>query len=99
MHDETLDSDWAVHTWSLDNVHSKNQHYRFFRIIQIGKNKYQLPPNEQKDRWSDVLVVSGFELYGSLMEKRKKKNPKERKFQYNHHPHKDYSVQMDKHGI
>jgi len=70
--DSALDSDWAVHTWSLKLSDSQAE-YRAFRIIQTGKNKYKVPTPGQKDSWSDVLVASGFELYGSLYEKGKRK--------------------------
>eukprot|EP01118_Nematostelium_gracile_P016121 TRINITY_DN6606_c0_g1_i1.p1 TRINITY_DN6606_c0_g1~~TRINITY_DN6606_c0_g1_i1.p1 ORF type:complete len:426 (-),score=90.71 TRINITY_DN6606_c0_g1_i1:15-1292(-) len=82
INDETLDSDWAIHTWKL-NI-PENQSYRIFRIIQTGKNKYQVEKG-LKDSWSDVLVASGFELYGTLYEKpKRKKQVKERLFEYKH---------------
>ncbi len=44
-----------------------NGAFRYFRVIQTGKNAFQernTDPNS--DEWSDALVVCGFELYGTL---------------------------------
>eukprot|EP01114_Cavostelium_apophysatum_P024424 TRINITY_DN955_c0_g1_i10.p1 TRINITY_DN955_c0_g1~~TRINITY_DN955_c0_g1_i10.p1 ORF type:complete len:1320 (+),score=336.17 TRINITY_DN955_c0_g1_i10:1050-5009(+) len=42
--------------------------YRYFRVIQTGPNCYDAF-GESEDKWSNVLVASGFELYGVLKEK------------------------------
>eukprot|EP01119_Soliformovum_irregulare_P012240 TRINITY_DN316_c0_g1_i11.p1 TRINITY_DN316_c0_g1~~TRINITY_DN316_c0_g1_i11.p1 ORF type:complete len:926 (+),score=240.93 TRINITY_DN316_c0_g1_i11:118-2895(+) len=41
--------------------------YRYFRVVQTGPNSYECPPNTE-DLWSNVLVATGFELYGQLNE-------------------------------
>lgn len=63
--DTSLDSDFATHTWDLKIPPGSS--YRAFRIIQFSKNKYSTARG-QKDEWSNVLVASGFEMYGYLTE-------------------------------
>jgi len=61
VNDSTLKSDHAIATWSIPSV---NQNFRYFRIIQTGKNCFN--SNGGADGWSDTFVVSGFELYGAM---------------------------------
>lgn len=63
--DSSLDSEFASFLWNLGTV---KESYRYFRIIQTGKNKFQ-PSEGVADLWSDVLVAGGFELFGTLTEK------------------------------
>ncbi len=53
--DTSLNSDFGSHIWSI----SCNQAFRYFRVIQNGKNNYS-----GTDAWGDVLVAGGFELFG-----------------------------------
>lgn len=41
------------------------QAYRYFRVIQTGPNTYF--NNGLEDTWSNVLVLSRFEIYGTLL--------------------------------
>jgi len=59
--DTSINSDYYAKSWSINCI----QAFRYFRIIQTGKNCYRVPPNTT-DGWSDVLVASGFEIYGTL---------------------------------
>jgi len=59
--DEILQSEWAVHSWKL----STKEAFRYFRILQTGPNCYV---SSGDDAWSQVLVASRFEVYGTLLE-------------------------------
>lgn len=62
--DRSINSSHGSFTWALNYPKEKQTFYRFFRIIQVGKNK--MPTNAE---WGDVLVASGFELFGYFREK------------------------------
>jgi len=59
--DESIDSEYGIKSWPVTTI----QAFRYFRIIQTGKNSYKVPVNTT-DGWSDVFVASGFEIYGTL---------------------------------
>jgi hypothetical protein len=59
--DASIDSDQGKASFPLNCDHA----YRYFRIIQTGKNKYK-PAEGKPDEWSDVFVASHFEIYGTL---------------------------------
>jgi len=56
-----LDSGFSHQLWRID---SNIGNYRFFRVIQTGKNSFVA--TKTGDKWSHVFVVSGFELYGAF---------------------------------
>lgn len=68
--DQSIDSDFASHTWKIETPpttkDSDLKFYRFFRVRQTGRNKYS-----GNQEWCDVLVTSGFELYGHLRQSRR----------------------------
>jgi len=61
--DTTFDKDFALHTWDLKKP--VKEYFRYLRILGTGKCTYR-PSEGAVDDWSYVLVVSGFEVYGSL---------------------------------
>jgi hypothetical protein len=60
--DISINSDHGGFSWP---VTGNNNRYRYFRIRQTGKNSFKAA-NPKEDEWSDVLVVAGFEIYGTL---------------------------------
>jgi len=60
VHDMSLDNAYEVHHWNV----TTNKFFRYYRIVQAGPNKYMA----RDDTWSNVLVCSGFELYGDLQD-------------------------------
>ncbi len=60
------------HSTSTNNKsnNNNNEYYRYFRIIQHGKNKYRPSKEGDPDEWGDVLATYGFELFGNLQEDR-----------------------------
>lgn len=71
--DTSIDSAFGIGYWKIDYSKKQNnssKYFRYFRILQVGFNK--MPSNAQ---WNQVLVVSGFELWGTLIRKIPKKFP------------------------
>lgn len=58
--DASINSEWGFHTWKINTKDS----YRYFRVIQTGPNSFNA--NGSEDNWSQVFVVSRFELYGII---------------------------------
>jgi len=68
--DSTINSEWGFHTWKLNCVDNESDYFRYFRVVQTGPNAYihQLQANStSEDNWSQVLVASHFELYGTVI--------------------------------
>lgn len=42
------------------------QGYRYFRIVQTGPNSY-VAPQDKTDMWSNVMVLSNFDIFGTLI--------------------------------
>jgi hypothetical protein len=61
--DTSMNRDYHWVIYRLDNCNSA---FRYFRVIQLGPNAYmQNQPNPgTSDVWSQVFVVTGFEMYG-----------------------------------
>jgi len=60
VNDVTFNSDYA---WFVFRLYNVREAFRYFRIIQTGKNVY-VTQNYGGDSWSDVLVAAGFDLFG-----------------------------------
>lgn len=77
LNDRTIKTEFVDNTFRLNLPESKNEGYRFFRIIQIGPNALdeqetqnpllKYPKHEIKDDRKNYLSVNGFELYGTLL--------------------------------
>lgn len=59
QNDKTMNSDFATGSWAVEDC---TESFRYFRIIQTGPNCFTGGTG-----WKDVLVASGFEVYGSLV--------------------------------
>lgn len=57
--DQSLSESGSTATWFLENNNKKQGSYRYFRIIQNGKNA---------SGGSSALSLGGFELYGSIID-------------------------------
>jgi len=71
INDVNLNADFGTCSWIVKPPKDNNK-FRYFRIIQTGKNKYQIP-TDGKDEWSDVFVAGSFEIYGKIHRKAKQK--------------------------
>jgi len=63
INDTNLNSDFATCSWIVKPPKDNNK-FRYFRVIQTGKNGFAIP-KDGKDEWSDVFVVGSFEIYGN----------------------------------
>lgn len=50
------------YAWFVYSIPYCYEPYRFFRVIQTGKNAFSSYGGE--DNWGNVLVASGFDLFG-----------------------------------
>jgi len=73
--DTTLNSDFA---WFVFPVNKCPTAYRYFRIMQTGANAFasNRPSPGALDSWSNVLVASGFDLFGLCIQSVPKENKK-----------------------
>lgn len=65
--DSTIASSHAAGSWPVNSP--STQGYRFLRVIQTGPNSFTSTGDD--DAWSNVLVASGFEVYGDIIEQAK----------------------------
>jgi hypothetical protein len=63
--DTSLNAPHATKTWSIPH-YSPSTHYRYFRVLQTGKNEY-VKNSKGTDEWSDCLVAGKFEIYGFVL--------------------------------
>jgi len=61
--DLTLNADFA---WFVFPIEKCSKAFRYFRILQTGPNAFltNRPSPGSVDSWSNVLVTSGFDLFG-----------------------------------
>eukprot|EP01112_Ceratiomyxa_fruticulosa_P017491 TRINITY_DN545_c0_g1_i1.p1 TRINITY_DN545_c0_g1~~TRINITY_DN545_c0_g1_i1.p1 ORF type:complete len:536 (-),score=85.54 TRINITY_DN545_c0_g1_i1:62-1669(-) len=57
--DQVLNGKFSTHTWPISNGDPVGQSFRYFRILQTGRNSNS----------RNFLVLSGFEVYGELFER------------------------------
>ena len=62
--DTSMTDSFVTKSWEITPRPARA--YRFFRILQTGKNNFAIK-NRRSDLWSNCLVVHGFELFGDLL--------------------------------
>lgn len=72
--DTRLSSEYGMYTWVLQSRESSSNRFRYFRVLQTGKNGF-VQSFGTPDTWSDVFVVGGFEIYGKIHNVQKQPPP------------------------